>query len=121
MPKFLYINPTGSNPTGTVLTLERKKDIYKTCSEFDLLIFEDDPYCFITFDEEPLPSFYSMDVDGRVIRFDSFSKSVAPGLRLAFATGPRPLMEKLNFHMQATGKNKASVNFQRKYQFKILF
>lgn len=78
MPKFLYINPTGSNPTGTVLSLERKREIYSLCSKYDILILEDDPYFVLQYDcgDELIPSFLSMDTDGRVIRFDSFSKVV---------------------------------------------
>lgn len=109
-PKFLYINPTGSNPTGTVLSLQRRQEIYQICSEHDLIILEDDPYYFLTFDDtERLPSFYSMDKDGRVIRFDSFSKIVAPGLRLAFATGPKPLMDKFLLHCQASVQHSSSL------------
>lgn len=47
MPKMLYVNPTGSNPSGSVMTLERKKQIYKICCQYNILILEDDPYIFV--------------------------------------------------------------------------
>jgi kynurenine/2-aminoadipate aminotransferase len=100
-PKFLYTVPNGSNPTGASLTLERKKEIYQLAQEYDFIIVEDDAYYYLQF-QERTPTFLSMDVDGRVIRLDSFSKIVAPGLRLGFATGPPPLIQRLNMHMQAT-------------------
>ena len=50
---MMYINPTGGNPTGTVMPLERKKEIYDICSRYNLLILEDDPYYFIHFTDEP--------------------------------------------------------------------
>ena len=51
--------------------------------------------------EERVPSLLSLDVDGRVLRFDSFSKLLASGLRVGFATGPRPLIQRLQLHTQA--------------------
>ena len=46
-PKLLYINPTGANPTGTLLPLERRQKIYELASQHDLLILEDDPYYYL--------------------------------------------------------------------------
>ncbi|KAH9950244.1 pyridoxal phosphate-dependent transferase [Amylocystis lapponica] len=91
-PHVLYTVPCGQNPTGSTLTLERRKRIYEICQRFDVVIIEDDPYYYLQFDApEPLtspfiPSFLSMDVDGRVIRNDSFSKIIAPGMRLGWIT-----------------------------------
>ena len=46
-PKLLYINPTGANPTGTLLPLERRQQIYSIANKHDLLILEDDPYYYL--------------------------------------------------------------------------
>ena len=75
-----------------------------------MLILEDDPYYFMTFEEEPIPSFYSMDIEGRVIRFDSFSKIVAPGVRMGYVTGPRPILQKLLYHLQASVQQSSSIS-----------
>lgn len=51
MPKIMYINPTGTNPTGIIIPLERRKEIYKIACEYNFLILDDDPYHFIHFDK----------------------------------------------------------------------
>lgn len=49
--QVIYLNPTGANPTGVSISLERRREIYKICQEFDLLIFEDDPYFFLQYEQ----------------------------------------------------------------------
>uniref|UniRef100_F1MKS7 Aminoadipate aminotransferase n=1 Tax=Bos taurus TaxID=9913 RepID=F1MKS7_BOVIN len=73
-PKCLYTVPNGNNPSGNSLTAERKREIYELARKYDFLIIEDDPYYFMQFNKPWAPTFLSMDVDGRVIRADSFSK-----------------------------------------------
>jgi kynurenine/2-aminoadipate aminotransferase len=51
MPKIMYINPTGTNPTGIIIPLERRKEIYRIACEYNFLILDDDPYHFIHFDK----------------------------------------------------------------------
>jgi len=111
-PKFLYINPTGANPTGTVLPLDRRKQILELCSQYNLILLEDDPYYYLQFEEKHLrpPSFFSLDTEGRVIRFDSFSKILSSGIRLGFVTGPKPLIERLVLHMQVSVLHASSLS-----------
>ena len=102
--QVLYINPTGANPTGTLLSAERRNEIYKLCCDYNLLLLEDDPYYYLQFGEKQSrpPSFLSLDTQGRVLRyasssqilislifcrFDSFSKILSSGIRLGFVTG----------------------------------
>ncbi|TBU22821.1 L-tyrosine:2-oxoglutarate aminotransferase [Dichomitus squalens] len=97
-PHVLYSTPCGQNPTGSTLNAERRKRIYELAQKFDFIIIEDDPYYFLQYDApntqssvsestKAFPtSFLSLDVDGRVIRIDSFSKVLAPGLRLGYIT-----------------------------------
>lgn len=104
-PRVLYTIPTGSNPTGGSLSEAEKSEVYAIAQQHDLLIMEDDPYYYMQFldaGEKRTRSFFSMDVDGRVLRFDSFSKLLSSGLRLGFATGPKPLIERLELHSQAS-------------------
>ncbi|KAG8592639.1 hypothetical protein GDO81_000570 [Engystomops pustulosus] len=70
--------------------------------EYDLIIVEDDPYYFLQFNKPWAPSFLSMDVDGRVIRADSMSKILSSGLRIGYLTGPKPLIDRIILHMQAS-------------------
>ncbi|XP_054239010.1 kynurenine/alpha-aminoadipate aminotransferase, mitochondrial isoform X1 [Indicator indicator] len=102
LPKFLYTIPNGCNPTGNSLTTERKKEIYQLARKYDFLIIEDDPYYFLQFEKPWAPSFLSMDVDGRVIRTDSFSKILSSGLRIGFLTGPKPLIDRVVLHIQVS-------------------
>ncbi|XP_047616571.1 kynurenine/alpha-aminoadipate aminotransferase, mitochondrial-like isoform X2 [Phacochoerus africanus] len=78
---------------GTIHALARK---------YDFLIIEDDPYYFLQFNKPWAPTFLSMDIDGRVIRADSFSKVLSPGLRIGFLTGPKPLIERIVLHTEVS-------------------
>ncbi|CAM4548874.1 unnamed protein product [Lepidochelys olivacea] len=102
IPKFLYTIPNGSNPTGTSLTTDRKKEIYQLARQYNFLVIEDDPYYFLQFGKPWAPTFLSMDVDGRVIRTDSFSKILSSGLRIGFLTGPKPLIDRVILHIQVS-------------------
>lgn len=103
--KALYTIPTGCNPSGVSLSIERKQQIYELACKYDFLIIEDDPYYYLNFSEKEFAenkSFLSMDREKRVIRFDSFSKIISAGLRIGFATGNNELINQLNIHQQAT-------------------
>lgn len=102
IPKLLYTIPNGGNPTGASISTERKKEIYQIARKYDLLIIEDDPYFFLQFEKPWGPSFLSMDVDGRVLRMDSFSKILSSGLRIGFVTGPKPLINRVVLHIQSS-------------------
>lgn len=102
VPRVLYTIPNGGNPTGASMTEQRKRDVYELARQYDMLIIEDDPYYFLQFDKPWAPTFLSMDVDGRVIRTDSFSKILSSGLRLGFVTGPKPLVDRVVLHIQAS-------------------
>ncbi|XP_015112718.1 kynurenine/alpha-aminoadipate aminotransferase, mitochondrial [Diachasma alloeum] len=101
MPKLMYINASGANPTGTVIPLDRRKEIYRIACEYNFLILDDDPYHFMCFDEQP-KTFLSLDTEGRVIRLDSFSKVLASGLRLGLITAATPLVASIELHMQSS-------------------
>lgn len=110
-PKVLYTIPTGQNPSGATLDNVRREKIYAIAQKHDFLIIEDDPYWYLRLNPLPgqqageateLKSFFSMDVDGRVVRTDSVSKILSSGLRLGWVTGPSELMTRLEFHQQAT-------------------
>lgn len=102
--QVLYTIPTACNPTGASTPLDRKKEIYALAQKHNVLIVEDDPYYYLQFQsgEERTPSYFSMDTDHRVLRFDSFSKILSSGIRVGFVTGPKPLIERITLHSQAT-------------------
>ncbi|KAG0338505.1 hypothetical protein BG000_003850 [Podila horticola] len=107
-PKVLYTVPVGGNPTGVSQTLGRKKEIYRIAQDHNLLILEDDPYFYLQYGDK-IPSYLSMDVDGRVLRFDSFSKILSSGLRVGWATGPPALINVMNLVTQTSNLQPSSV------------
>lgn len=109
-PRVLYTVPTGGNPTGTSTTLERKEKIYELAQKYNLIILEDDPYYYLQFGEDRLPSYLSMDVDQRVLRFDSFSKILSAGIRIGWVSGPKGLVDRIVLHGQATSLHPSGIS-----------
>jgi len=99
--KLIYVIPTGHNPTGITMSIERRKQLMELASRHDLLIVEDDPYSYLTFIGEPPPSLKSMDNEGRVIYVSTFSKLIAPGLRLGWVVANEELIHWLTLAKQA--------------------
>ncbi|KAL0273265.1 UNVERIFIED_CONTAM: hypothetical protein PYX00_005976 [Menopon gallinae] len=110
IPKLLYVNTTGANPTGVALSTERKKEIYRIVCEYNLIILEDDPYYYLHFQDKYPTSFLSLDTEGRVLRFDSFSKIISPGIRVGFVTGPKQLIKRIELHLQASSLHAAALS-----------
>jgi aromatic amino acid aminotransferase I len=104
--RVVYLVPTGQNPTGSSMSVERRKEIYAIAQEFDLILIEDDPYYHLQFpsnnDDQLLPSLLSMDTDGRVVRLDTFSKVLAPGMRLGWLTASERLVELVRYHNEVS-------------------
>ncbi|MBA3716669.1 MAG: PLP-dependent aminotransferase family protein [Actinobacteria bacterium] len=90
-PAFLYTIPTFQNPSGRTLLLERRRQLVDLAEAEDLLIVEDDPYGLVRFEGDPLPSLLELAPAGRVIYSCSFSKTIAPGLRVGYLVLPPEL------------------------------
>ncbi|KAL3440656.1 pyridoxal phosphate-dependent transferase [Aspergillus insuetus] len=120
-PRVLYTIPTGQNPTGYTQPAERRAAIYAIAEKYDLIIIEDDPYYFLPLGPylrgdtsttgggvqssnacpKPVsrfpnsePSYLSLDTSGRIIRLDSTSKTLAPGLRVGWVTASAQIINK---------------------------
>ncbi|KAL8697899.1 MAG: hypothetical protein Q9224_002098, partial [Gallowayella concinna] len=123
-PFLLYTVPTGQNPTGATQSAQRRREIYACAQRHDIYILEDEPYYFLqmqphttgsrrrrdapaapatppppplsheAFLDSLLPSLLSMDTDGRVLRLDSFSKVIAPGMRVGWITASAQIIER---------------------------
>ncbi|MFC1719233.1 PLP-dependent aminotransferase family protein, partial [Candidatus Poribacteria bacterium] len=94
-PKFIYTIPTYQNPTGSILTLERRKRMLELAEEYGVFIIEDDCYGDIHFDlPQPPPALYSLAESQPVAYIGSLSKIMGPGLRLGYVCIP-PGYEKL--------------------------
>jgi 2-aminoadipate transaminase len=83
-PKYIYTIPTVQNPTGTVMSEARRCDLLRVAAKYDVPIFEDDCYADLTWDGERPPAIRALDDSGRVIYCGSFSKSIAPALRIGY-------------------------------------
>ncbi|MGI9418947.1 MAG: PLP-dependent aminotransferase family protein [Geminicoccaceae bacterium] len=94
-PKFLYTIPTVQNPTGTVLSKARRLELLRLASAHDIPIFEDDCYADLLWEGERPPAIRALDDDGRVIYCGSFSKSIAPALRVGYAVAEWPVISRL--------------------------
>jgi len=83
-PAFLYTIPTFQNPSGRTLSLERRRRIVEIARAHDLLVLEDDPYGLVRFEGEPQPSLLELEGGEHVVYTSSFSKTVAPGVRVGY-------------------------------------
>jgi 2-aminoadipate transaminase len=89
---FLYTIPTFQNPSGRTLSVERRRRLAELAQERELLVLEDDPYGLVRYDGEPLPSVFELS-DGHIAYCSSFSKTVAPGLRVGWFVLPPQLAQ----------------------------
>jgi 2-aminoadipate transaminase len=90
-PAFLYLIATFQNPSGRTLSLERRRRVVEIAREHELLLIEDDPYGLVRFEGEPLPTMFEIDGGHRVVYQSSFSKTVAPGVRVGYFVLPAEL------------------------------
>lgn len=116
--RFIYALPNFQNPTGLTLNLERRQALVERCAALQLPIIEDDPYGELRYAGEPLPGLLGLGraVGATVIRLGTFSKVLAPGLRLGYIVAPRPIIAKLVQIKQATDLHTASVTQMAVYE-----
>ncbi len=93
-PKFIYTIPTVQNPTATIMSEARRHELLKLSEEYGVPIFEDDCYADLIWSGERPPAIYAMSERGGVIHIGSFSKSIAPALRVGYIVAPWELMSR---------------------------
>lgn len=93
--KFIYTIPNFQNPSGITMSLEKRKKLYALAKQYGVMILEDNPYGDLRYEGEALPTIKSMDEDGIVMYAGSFSKVISPGMRVAYAIGPKPVIQKM--------------------------
>lgn len=93
--KLIYVIPNFQNPTGGVMSLEKRKRLYALASEHNIAILEDNPYGDLRYDGKDVPSIKSMDTESRVIYSGTFSKILAPGFRTGYVSGPKEVISKM--------------------------
>ncbi|MED4524420.1 PLP-dependent aminotransferase family protein [Bacillus velezensis] len=92
---LLYTIPSFHNPTGTVMSLKRRKELIALARNHRLPVIEDDAYGDIWIDKEPPPPLKSMDGEGNVLYIGTLSKTVSPGLRIGWVVAPEPVADRL--------------------------
>jgi DNA-binding transcriptional MocR family regulator len=113
-PKLIYTNPTFQNPTGWTMPIRLRRDFLALASRLRVPIIEDDTYRGLHFTTPPPPSLHSLDTQSVVIHLRSFSKVLAPGLRLGWLSAAKPIVEQL-----ALIKQRADPHTQNLAQFII--
>ena len=113
--KFLYALPNFQNPTGRLMTEARRQALVAKARELNLLVIEDDPYGELWYTSAPPPSLLSR-MPERVIQMGSFSKILAPGLRLGYIVAPEEIARKFEQVKQATDLHTATLTQRAVYE-----
>jgi 2-aminoadipate transaminase len=111
-PRAVYVNPNHQNPTGASLTAERRRHLLDLADRHGFWVIADDPYREITFDRTvPSPDHgLHPSTHGRVILLGSLSKTLSPGLRIGWCSGPPRVMERVEEAKQAADLHTATLN-----------
>ena len=114
---FVYTIPTFQNPTGSTLSLERRRRLAEVVGERGVQLLEDDPYGLVRFEGEALPSVFELDGGERVLYSSSFSKTMAPGLRVGYAILTPELAARLEDLVASTYITPALLSQATVYEF----
>lgn len=98
--RLIYTIPTFHNPCGCTMSLVRRRRLIELAKEYNVLILEDSPYFELRYSGEDLPTLKSMDTEGHVIFAGSFSKVIAPGIRVGFVCAHRDIVYKMTVAKQ---------------------
>ncbi len=91
--KYIYTIPTIQNPTGTIMSRGRRMELLGIARDFDVPVFEDDCYADLIWSGTRPPAIHALDTDGRVIYCGTFSKTIAPALRVGYLVAPWNIMK----------------------------
>lgn len=108
--KFIYSIPDFQNPAGVCMSLERRQRIVALAERYDTLILEDAPYREIRYSGAPLPTLRSLDTAGRVIHLGSFSKILAPGMRIGWVIADPAIINPLGLLKLAADTQCSTLN-----------
>ncbi len=108
LPRFIYTIASGHNPAGVTLSEPRRRQLCETARRHGIPILEDDPYELVQLEEAARPPTLQSLAPELVVRLDSFSKILCPGLRLGYASGPAAAMRAIVLHKQASNLHTSS-------------
>ncbi len=100
--KLLYVIPTFQTPSGRVTTLAKRRRILELASRYDVMVVEDNPYFELRYSGDYVPAIKTMDTEGRVIYVGSYSKVLAPGIRLGYVCANEQVLQKLTVAKQVS-------------------
>ncbi|GHO46730.1 PLP-dependent aminotransferase family protein [Ktedonospora formicarum] len=125
-PKLMYVLPNFQNPAGVTMSLERRRQLVELAIRYEIPIIEDDPYSQLRFEGEHLPSLLTLENElrgteedtyrGYIIQLNTFSKVLAPGLRVAWMIAAPELVRKLVQSKQGADLQTASLNQMIAYE-----
>jgi 2-aminoadipate transaminase len=124
-PKFIYVLPNFQNPSGATMSMERRQQLIRLADQYGVPIIEDDPYGQLRYDGKHIPSLSTLDsryrdsgdeYSGNVIYLSTFSKLLAPGLRLGWVIAPPQVIRKLVLTKQAADLHTSSFNQHVAYE-----
>ena len=104
-PRLIYTMPTFQNPTGVVMSPERRRRLLLLAKRYQTPILEDDPYGEIYYEGKERQPLKALDTNSQVLYLSTFSKILAPGLRVAWLAAPEPMIERLSLHKQVFDLN----------------
>lgn len=107
---MIYTVPDFQNPTGITMTLARRRRLVELANAYGLLVVEDTPYRALRYESTALPTLKSLDTQGRVLHLGSFSKILAPGLRLGWAVASPEILERLALLKLAADTQNSTLN-----------
>lgn len=108
--RFIYVIPNFQNPSGRTWTLEKRKSFMEVINKYEIPVVEDDPYGDIRFEGKHLPTLKQLDTKGLVIYLGSFSKILAPGYRLGWASASEDILDKLIMIKQGSDLQASSIS-----------
>lgn len=118
-PKFIYALPTFQNPSGALLNLENRRKLVEMAARYEVPLLEDDAYAALYFSGKPLPTLFELDREmgsQNVIRLSTFSKTLTPGLRVAWVIAPKVVIRKIVQAKQGTDLHTPSFNQMLVYE-----
>ena len=119
--KLIYIIPDFQNPSGRTWPLERRKQFMEIINKYGVPAIEDNPYGDLRFKGEYLPSLKSMDTEGLIVYFGSFSKILAPGFRVGWIIADHEIVMKVNHIAQAAVLQTATINMMAVSKYMDMF
>jgi len=129
-PKFMYLQPTFQNPAGVSMSVERRRQVVEIADRAGVPILEDDPYGVLRFEGDPLPALVALDSSrfpqnaaagayekGNVVYLSTFSKTLAPGLRVAWVVGPAEIVQQFVMAKQGADLHTNALAQAMAYEF----